>query len=445
MGTGKTGTMIYILREEYSRHGAIQPTLIFAPLSVCPQWKKEFTKFSKIDPKHIHVLTGPGKKRTEMMGLIMARAQHFGEHPIIITNYESVQMEGFYKCLLAWNPKIIVFDESDRLKDSSGTRAKAVYPLALAADRRFLLTGTPITEDMLNIFGQYKAMDPSIFGGNFFKFKNTYFYDANAGMPKHVHFPNWQPKPEAAKLLGKIIGATSVQATKAECLDLPPLLTVPVPVELSPEQRRAYESMKKAFVAELDGKVAIAEFAMTKTLRLQQILAGYITPENSDTPTWVKSNPRLDALHDLLEAVGREKTIIWTNFVATYSKIGEVAEALGRKVVYLTGEQSAAQKQAAIDEFCRGDADTFVSNPAAGGVGINLVEAKVAVYYQRGYSLTQYLQSQARNFRGGSEMHDKITHYILQAEGTLDEVIGTALDKKLNVAEAILAWAKNIS
>lgn len=441
VGTGKTPALIHILREEYSVCGAIQPTLIFAPLSVCHQWKSEFAKFSKIDPKHIHVMTGTGKQRAAEMAEIL----RLGKPAIVITNYESVQMKEFYAQLLQWSPAIFVADESQRLKDSSSVRAKAIYPLAHAARRRFIMTGTSITNDMLEIFGQFKALDPKIFGASFFDFKKRFFYDKNAHMPKHVHFPDWQPLPTTEKKLGEIIGSVSVQAKKSECLDLPELLKIPVLVPLTNQQQAVYESMKKAFVAELNGKVTVAEFAMTKTLRLQQILAGYILPDDgSEEPVWIGNNPRLQALADKLDAIGKQKTIIWTTFKPTYRKIGKLCEDQGSKVAFLTGEQSITEKQQSIEDFCRGDVDRLVANPAAGGVGVNLIEAPYAIYYTRGYSLEQYLQSEARNFRGGSEMHQKITHYHLVAEGTLDEVIADALLKKQNVAESVLTWAKGV-
>lgn len=439
-GVGKTATLIQILREDFSRCGTLQSTLIFAPLSVCPQWKSEFAKFSKIPDKHIFVLTGSGKVRALSLSKIIE-----SKHPaIVITNYEAVQMKEFYELLLKWRPSRVVFDESQRLKDSSGARAKLIYPLAHAAERRFLLTGTPITNGLLDIFGQYKAMDPSILGSKFIEFKKTYFYDRNATMPAHVHFPDWQPLPHTEKFLGKIIGDTSVQAKKEDCLDLPELLKIPVKVQLSAEQRRIYESMKKHFLTELNGVVSVAEFAMTKTMRLQQIIAGFVTPEDLDNDIqWVKENSRLKALEDILDSIGDAKVIIWTNFKPTYKLLTKVCEKRGMNSALLTGEQSAAEKQASIDTFCRGATQVLIANPAAGGVGINLVEAKYAIYYSRGYSLEQYEQSEARNYRGGSEQHESIIHYHLIAEDTVDEVIAKALLEKKSVAESVLAWAKS--
>lgn len=440
VGTGKTATMIYILREEYQRHLALQNTLIFAPLSICAQWKKEFERFSQINADSIHVLTGTGKDRAAKMQEIIRLKRPC----IVVTNYEGVQSKPFYAELLKWSPDILVCDESHRLKDSTSVRAKLIFPLARAARRRFIMTGTPILNSMLDIFGQFNILDTSIFGSNFFEFKRKYFYDVNAAMPRHLHFPNWQPLPHAAQSIGEKISYHSVQAKKSECLDLPPLLKIPVYVGLSSEQSRVYESMKKDYVAELGGGVVAAEFAMTKTIRLQQILAGFIMPEGADKATWCKDNPRLDALDELLEKINGEKVIIWTVFKPTYDEIAKVCEKRGLSYTFITGEQNIARKQTAVENFCGGKTQVLIANPAAGGTGLNLVEAKFSIYYTRGYSLEQYLQSESRNFRGGSERHAKVVHFHIQAEGTLDEVIAKALLNKENIGQSILNWAKEI-
>jgi len=440
IGTGKTATLINILRHDYAGHGVVRNTLIFAPLSVCPQWKKEFAKWSKIPEKCIHVLTGDGAKRVRALEAIL----RFGAPAIIVTNYEAVRIKNFYELLLKWSPHIVVLDESHKVKDPSSLQSKAIYPLCHAADRRFILTGTPILNSMLDIFGQYKALDPAIFGSNFWKFKALYFYDKNAGRP-NCNFPDWQPRPESAKLISECIASTSVQAKKADCLDLPPLLRVPISVPLSEQQRKAYEDMKKHYVTEMKGVTAIAEFAMTKTLRMQQILAGFIAEDSDSEPVWCDENPRLDCLKDILDQIGGEKTIIWTTFRPTYMKIAKVCEKSGYKYAFLTGDQSAKQKEESIEAFCRGDVQALIANPAAGGAGINLQEAKYAIYFTRGYSLEHYLQSEGRNYRGGSEMHDKITHFHLIADDTLDEVIATALLNKQNIGETVLDWARKVS
>lgn len=437
MGTGKTATIVNILREEYNKEKRIVPTLIISPLSVCQQWKNEFARWSKVPQEKILVLTGKGKDRVAAMQALKSGA-------IIITNYESlVKIPAFYDELAKYQPEIVVLDESHRVKDASCGTAKKVYFLTDRAARRFLLTGTPILNSMLDLFGQFRALNPDIFGKNFFVFKNRYFYDKNAYMPKHIHFPDWQPRPDADKMLARAIAGISLQAKKEDCLDLPPLLNVTIPVELSKEQAKAYEQMRKEFVAELGGKVVTAEFAMTKTLRMRQILSGFIQPNEGEEAVWFDELPRLRALKELLEGLNGEKTIIWTNFATSYQKIVKLCESMGLKPVLFTGEQSYAEKEKSKEAFTKGDAQVFIANPAAGGTGVDGLQiSRVAIYYSLGYSLGEYLQSAARNHRGGSERHNKVTHYFLTATGTLDEVVVDALRNKKEVGEAVLNWAR---
>lgn len=444
VGTGKTATIINALRWDYNVNKRIRRTLIMAPLSVCPQWKREFEKFSKVPQDQIVVLTQDGKKRAAQMQRISQSTKNF----IIVTNYEGLSIKPFYDLLKAYTPEIVVLDESQKIKDSSSKRAKLLYPICDRAARRFLLTGTPVLNSMMDLFGQYRAMDSSIFGTSFFMFRAKYFYDKNAGMSRDKHFPDWRPLPDAEKMIAEKIASTSIQAKKSECLDLPPLVKVEVPVKVNAAQAKAYEGMLKEFVAELDGNMAIAEFAMTKTLRLMQILSGYLAVETDTNERDIKrfdDVPRLKAVKELLESIGEEKTIIWAIFKPNYADLQKVCNALNKEYVMLTGEQTAAQKQEAIDKFCRGSAQVMIANPAAGGAGINLQEAKYAIYFNKNYSLEQFLQSEGRNYRGGSNMHDKITHYHLFVPGTIDEVISSALLRKQDVAETVLAWAKNVN
>lgn len=436
-GTGKTGAMIRILAEHFNKRKGICKTLIFAPISVCQQWQNEAPRFSGIPGETFHIMTGPGKVRVSRMEQILLDKPN----AIVVTNYEAVQIKGFYELLLKWSPEVVVLDESHRIKDSQSKRAKAIYPLCHAASRRFLLTGTPIVNSLLDIFGQYKALDPSIFGGGFWSFKNKFFYDKNAG--KQFAYPDWAPHPWAAEQIGKALAASSLQAKREDCLDLPPLTAIPVPVELSSQQKKAYDEMRKDFMTEVKGLVTSSEFEMVKTLRMQQMLAGFSQPDEREDPIWFDDVPRLDALLDTIDSLGKEKAIIWTVFRPTYARLAKELEKRSYKFAMLTGEQSYKEKMEAKEAFVNGDAQFLIANPAAAGEGIDGLQiAKYALYYMRGYSLLHYMQSLARNYRSGSEKHDKVVHYHYFAKGTLDEVIAYALHNKQDVAATVLKWAQ---
>lgn len=441
-GTGKTATIWRILAEDYNHHKRIRNTLIFAPLAVCAQWPREMERFTKIPKDRCFALTDTGAKRTAQLEALLAK----GAPVIIITNYESVQIKAFYEKLLRFSPEIVVCDESHRIKDAQAKRSKAVYPLCQSASRRFLLTGTPAPNSLLDLFGQYKALDPGIFGGGFWSFRSRYFYDRNAG--RQFSYPDWVPHPWAAKEIGEKLHISCLQVSRKECLDLPPLTLVPVPVEMSKAQAKAYEEMKKDFVTEVKGMIMSSEFEMVKTLRMQQILAGFIQPDSCDgkqpAPIWVPEVPRLEAMMENVEAIGKQKQIIWTVFRPTYHQIAKELDKRGISYTFLTGEQTNdAQKQANKKLFTDGDAQILIANPAAAGEGIDGLQiAKYAHFYMRGWSLLHYLQALARNYRSGSEAHDKVVHYHYFVRGTIDETLAYALLYKENVQEAVLNWAR---
>ncbi len=434
-GTGKTRALIEVLRRDFNRNKRIKKTLIICPLSTCKQWKRAFDTYSKIPQEKILILTGPTTKR-------IAKLEKFKDG-IVITNFEGIRQENYYAALLHWSPEIVSIDESHWIKDSGSKTAKKIYPLAHAAGRRFILTGTPVLNELLDLFGQYKALDPNLFGASFFKFRARFFFDKNAHMPRHIHFPDWRPLPNAEKLIGDIIAKTAVFAKKSECLDLPPLVSEVYPIELSHDQRRAYDQMESEFVTDLNGVTAIAEFAMTKTLRMQQILAGFLSAEAGTEPAFFEPNNRLNATRDILESLKGKQVIIWTNFTPTYALIKKLCEDMGRKPVMLTGDETITEKEESIRAFNRGEADTIISNPAAGGTGVDgLQVCCYTIYYTRGFNAAHYYQSRDRNHRGGSEVHEKVTHFHLVADGTVDDTVCQALINKQKIGDALSDWIK---
>jgi SNF2 family DNA or RNA helicase len=208
-----------------------------------------------------------------------------------------------------------------------------------------------------------------------------------------------------------------------------------------------YDEMKKeymAFVKEHTGKhplTVTAQLAITKALRLQQILSGYVPTEQADV-VWLEDVPRLKVLSELLEDITPgAKVIVWAVFKENYKMIAKVCDKLGLEYAEIHGDISNARRieemnRFRTDEKCR----VMIANQSAGGTGINLVEASYAIYYSKGFSLEHDLQSEARNHRGGSEVHDKITRIDLVAKGTIDELVNEALLKKQSISNLILGW-----
>lgn len=449
MGTGKTRTLIEILRRQFAKAGRLQKTIIFAPIVVCPNWKQEFGMYSKINPNDIVVLTGPGKRRVK--DFIKAVGEDLSRNKIVVTNYEATEMEDLYKLFLAWGIEVLVCDESQRLKDPQSVRANNVCKLADRSQHNYILTGTPILNSAMDLYMQYRILDRGeTFGKNFFSFRAKYFKDENAGMNKKVHFPSWVPQMNTYMELQSKIKTKSLRVLKKDCLDLPPVTIVKREIEMGTEQARMYKEMLYEYITFIESqselpRAVVANLAVVKALRLQQIVSGFAKDEHGVVHQ-LPDVPRLKELSSLLKEITPEnKVIVWASFKENYKMIGAVCDKLGIKYVTLTGDDSARDKDENIKAF-RTDPNikVIVANQSAGGVGVNLIEAAYAIYYSKGFSLEADLQSAARNHRGGSEMHTNITRIDLVCPGTIDELVNEALQRKEDIGRQILGWKERM-
>jgi SNF2 family DNA or RNA helicase len=436
MGGGKTCATINTLRFQYTKEGRILKTIIFCPIIVCENWRREFKLHSKVF-SNVHILKGSQKER------IKTFLTYHKESSIFICNYESLQMEDLFNLFYAWMPEILVCDESQKIKNYKAKRTKAIIQLGDVSKHNYILTGTPILNTSMDIWAQYRFLDGGeTFGKNFFIFRNQYFWDKNAGMPAMRYFPNWIPKESTYKELQEKIYKKGMRVLKKDCLDLPPLVKQKVFVELGPEQSSMYQQMKELFVAYLGDKACTAQIALTKSLRLQQIISGFFKNEEDEQEIQFKENPRNTALYELLEDIApNEKVIVWACFRKNYEAISNICQKLEIPFCFITGGMTDKARQKNIDDF--NNDPTFrvmIANQGAGGVGVNLTSASCMIYYSRSFSLEHDLQSEARAYRGGSEIHEKITRIDIVAPETIDELVLEALYSKQNIADKILEW-----
>lgn len=437
-GCGKSLTAIRILESKYTNHGRVLKTLILCPLIVVEQWAREWKKFSLVLSKHVIPLTGAGKKK----------AQHFckqvATYPssIVITNYESLYASELLNLIHHWGPQAIVIDESHRIKSHDSKRTKIVLGLSKHCHYRYILSGTPILNSLMDVFPQIQALDDgACLGSNFFAFRKNYFSDLNERRKgTHSYFPHFVPKADAAERISSKISGITMHVKKDDVLDLPPLVVKDLFVELNPEQRRIYEAMKKDFVAILNEKACTADLAITKALRLQQIANGFIRFEDG-SETSFDDNPRLQALAEILEDTAPyHKTIVWCVFKRNYEQIAKICNQL--KLGYTELHGDTKDKDGAVTSFNSDpNVRVLIGHPGSGGIGVNLTAANHSIFYSRTFSLEHKIQADARNYRGGSKEagHEKITRIDIIAKDTIDELIITALKSKEALGGEVLA------
>jgi SNF2 family DNA or RNA helicase len=412
------------------------------PVGVMGNIPREVDKFYPEYDSKVLVAIASGKSRPEAIRNFKGK--------MIVINYEALLNKDVVNALFDFGADTFIFDESHRLKNPKAKSAKSAFYISRKAQRRYLMSGTPILKNPLDLWMQYMVLDGGVtFGTNFFVFRSVYFYDKNHNRAgTRGYFPDWQLCKGAEEKIFQRIQESSIRANKDEELDLPERISVRKEFELSKEQAKVYNELKKYFIAwyQQEGQasgVVVAQQAVVKLLRLMQICTGYFHSDNGGVITF-KENPKAELLRETLEEMGGKKCIIWCSFVQNYDVCASVCRDLKLGYVFLTGQQNALEKQESIDSFTNNpEIQVIIANRQAGGVGVNLTVAPYSITYSRNFSLADEYQSRDRNYRIGSEVHEKIIKYDLIAKGTVEELIEKAINEKGDIAKACIDGVVN--
>jgi SNF2 family DNA or RNA helicase len=460
MGTGKTKIAIDTAAHLYS-NGRIDAVVVLAPNGVHRNWVLNEIPLHCPDhtqPKAMYYTAQPKAAERKAWDELH---QHQGLR-FFCFNIESASnkkgQEAIRK-LVSYLRVLLVVDESHRIKTPGAKRTKFLLGISRHAEYRRILTGTPLTQSPLDFYAQLKFLDPTITGFTTFTGFRNHFAVVERRRTNNNRRGYYDHVVEYKNIdeLEYMVAPHCFHVRKAECLDLPAKVYEKVYVELTPRQRALYEQLLQDSVAVLsntpidvpeelqhmdnsalllfyaDQKVTAGN-ALTKILRLQQIVCGQVPHDKGEEVEELPSN-RLKTLLDVLEDV-QGKTIIWARFRSDLQNIAQsLREQYGDEaVVEYHGGISNDDRVQSIHAFQHGEARFFVSQQHSGGVGLTLTAATTVIYYSNDYSLEARLQSEDRAHRIGQR--HTVTYIDLVAQGTIDEGILDALAEKRRMAEA---------
>ena len=452
--TGKSKVLIDTSAWQYSK-GRIDGLLVIAPNGVDEDW------LNKYFPEHwpqwagAPILThweGKLRKKDEAALYDPARATAFHVLAMNIEAFSSSTRareaaEKFlrqFRCMMA-------IDEASMIKDPSSNRTKHLIKLGKLAVTRRILTGTPSTQSPLDVFAQFKFLNPHLLGfQSYYAFKARYadLLPEGHGLVRHIQGArrfapqiiakdaNGRAQYKNLDELQRMMDPHCFRITRAECGDMPPKVYSTRSVPLTDNQQHYYDRVLEEIALEMDHGTLTVQNQLSRLLRLQQITGGFMPSDSGESLRL--DNERLKVLRQEC-ALLPGKVIIWARFRAELESIAEALRAdFGAwSVAEYHGGISTADRTIARESFQENSSVRFfVAQQASGGYGLKLTAADNVIYYSNDFSLEHRLQSEDRPI--ALDKPQGVAYLDLQAPGTVDEKIVSALRGKKEIADALL-------
>ena len=461
-GLGKTAQAIRALKELQDRGEDVFPALIVCPNTLKKNWKREFERW------------WPGVDVEVIKGSATQRRKIFEESAdVYVINWESLRshsrLSGYGSIALAKctecgghddrvsenrcevhlrelnhiDFKAVIADEIHRSKEPKSKQTRALWAATGDADIRFALTGTPIANNVLDMWSILHWLSPDEWPSKtrwIDRMINT-MMNAFGGMMVLGVKPHMEQEFYAA------INPRMRRMLKKKVLPwLPEMMFERKDVEMSTKQKKAYDQMRDLMIAELeDGESVTAPSPLTQTIRLLQFASSFAEMSVDETTgeskvTLVGPSCKVDAVMDDIKNgdFGDDSVAVCAVSRQLIDLLS--AEMTKEKIPHglITGAQSEDERQQAVDDFQSGKIKWILFTAQAGGVGITLTAARRLVMLQRPWSLVDHKQALDRVHRIGSEIHDSIMISDYVTEGTIEERVIQVLETKADNFEQIV-------
>jgi SNF2 family DNA or RNA helicase len=406
-GTGKTGSAIWA-SDFLMNEKLIKRVLIICPLSIMESaWAADLFNFamhSRVDIAH-----GAKKKR---QNIIKGNAEY------IIINYDGVEI--VKEEIEAGGFDLIIADEATHYKNAQSKRWKVLASLIKPHTWLWMMTGTPAAQSPVDAYGLAKLINPKGVPKFFGAFREMVMY-------KVTQF-KWVPKPNAVDLVFNAL-QPAIRFTKEQCLDLPEMTYVKRGVELTPQQKKYYETLRKQMVMVAAGEQITAANAAVNMNKLLQISCGAVYTDTGETIEFDIKN-RYKVLREVIDESSK-KVLVFVPFKHVIDLLKDKLTQDNITNEIIRGDVSAPQRSRIFKAFqTKDDPRVLIIQPQAAAHGVTLTAANTIVWWGPVSSLETYAQANARVHRSGQ------THpcTVVQLQGsTVEKRIYGMLDERINV------------
>jgi SNF2 family DNA or RNA helicase len=399
MGSGKSRTLLELWQQWYEE-GKIDEAWVICPNSIIGNWHDQ-----------IKLWVPAMKDVIKVYGVLSLSA---GKLPGELVQASHSRLA-------------IAVDESQRIKNSTAKRSRVMYEIGKHAYSRAILTGTPLTKGVEDLYSQYYFLDPKITGfRSYYAFRNRYCVMGGFEGKQIVAYQNLD------ELLKAVAPYTHVVR---EPVKLPPMAREERVVQMTPEQRRLLQELKSQMKTEMAGSKLTVANALAYYTRGAQILGGFFPM--ADGRLVPVPNNKLDELVEIVEGTDL-KIVVFTRFVAEAKLVEAKLQRFG--VLRIGSDTDNIQER--VNKFQSDPAvQCFVSTYAMGSVGFTLTAARILVKYSGTFNFEEEVQSEKRIHRIGQE-YETATIRIM-AESKLDRAIKQIAERKQTMADFVTANLTN--
>lgn len=450
IGTGKTLAALYTLQL-----WGVKRTLVVCPNSVMSTWQDQVKEHTNLpvtlltgttverrhlvvnDPAPIHVINYEGLKM--IFGKKVKKRK--GKGMEFVPDTQAIHTTG-YDCIVA--------DECHRLKGWQAITTQIAYAVADYADKTLMLSGTPVAKDIRDFWSELMVLDGGqTLGSDLMVFLHTYMkrmtFEFKRGK-RDVKFSEWYPKKGSLDIILEKLRQVVIRFDINECFELPEKIEQQRKVPMSDEQRKLTKTIGKEFKAEFEHGKVTEEDIMNTASKLAQVASGFMYVK--EQPQFLKKNPKLDELMDLLNTEINGKVIVFHNFVPTAHMIEARLAKAKIKFRSVRGEIPDTAKH--IRDFQqKDDIKVLVAHPKSGGEGLNLQMANVVIFFEQVYEgSTLRPQCIGRVWRKGQEQTCVIIDLLIDnpddGADSIDKKILEIANNKGRLANKVLDWLRDL-
>jgi SNF2 family DNA or RNA helicase len=426
-GLGKTSISLAAFKI-LKRRGLVDRMLVIAPLRVCylvwPEEAKKWTDFHGLKIAVLH-----GRKKMDALR---------GDADVLVINPEGLPwLVDHANAMRPW-PDMLVVDESTRFKHTRTKRFKLLKKLLPRFRRRYILTGTPAPNGLLDLFGQIYLLDYGTALGRFIThYRMAYFYPTGYGGY------TWVLKPGAEEQIHGKLKPLTLRLDAKDYLKLPPKIETDLQVNLNAKAEKVYERLKKDLVLRLKEGEVTAMNAGVLTGKLRQVANGGIYMDDDPMDRGgVQSrksryatvhDEKVDLLEELIEELSGQPTLVSFEFRHDRDRI---LKRLGDTPV-LDGSTTAREGIAIERDWNAGKLPVLLVHPQSAAHGLNLQRGgRALIWFALPWDLELYDQLVRRIWRQGQKQRVFVYHLI--AKGTVDRLVLETLRRKTRTQRALL-------